>query len=230
MPWPWRPKGDYAAILMDVQMPGMDGYTASRRIRESEPPGARVPIIAMTASAVIGERERCEAAGMDDFLTKPVNSERLSSALRAYAVAAEVAHDEHASDGSPTEEALLIVREGTVLDESRLEELTAMGERARLLVLRAVDNFVARIPEVIAALQAAVERHDAEELRAVAHGFRGSALNLGALRAAEIALDLELLAEHGRAGSGSRIVVELEQALTETVTALDEYRALRLAG
>ena len=220
----------YAAILMDVQMPTMDGYTASRTIRESEPDGVRVPIIAMTASAVIGERERCEAAGMDDFLTKPVNSERLSSVLRAYAVAAEVAHDAHAPGNAKAAESGLIEREGAVLDESRLEELTDMGDRARQLVMRAIDNFVTRIPEVLDGLRVAVDRQDDDELRTVAHGFRGSALNLGALRVAEIALDLELLGERGRVDSGGPIVVELEEALTDTVAALDEYRAVRLAG
>ena len=221
-------EGDYAAILMDVQMPRMDGYTAARRIREAEPEGVRVPIVAMTASAVIGERERCEAAGMDDFLTKPVNSERLSSTLRAYVVAAAIAHDERSHDAG--DETPLIARESSVLDESRLEELTEMGDRARMLVLRAVDNFVSRVPEVLEELRGAVARHDAEELRAVAHGFRGSALNLGVARAAEIALDLELLAEHGQVDSGGPLVTELEQALVDAVAALDEYRTLRLAG
>ena len=76
--------GGFDAILMDVQMPHMDGYTATRHIRAHET-GRRRPIIAMTAAAVAGERERCLEAGMDDFLTKPVDAARLADTLKRLA-------------------------------------------------------------------------------------------------------------------------------------------------
>ena len=72
---------DVDVILMDVQMPRMDGYAATRTIREREPGGRRVPIIAMTAAAVTGERERCLEAGMDFFLTKPIEPGSLAAVL-----------------------------------------------------------------------------------------------------------------------------------------------------
>src|SRR4029078_12259156 len=74
----------YDAILMDLQMPVLDGFAATRQIRAAEG-DRRVPIMWMTASAFEGEREKCLAAGMDDFLTKPVDSTRLASVLRAHA-------------------------------------------------------------------------------------------------------------------------------------------------
>ena len=141
----------------------------------------------MTASAFEGEREKCLEAGMDDFLTKPVDSARLASVLRAHAhhtgpvPVAPVAHD--AAPAAPA---------NAVLDPSRIEELLDMGEGAEVLVHRAVDNFVSRVPETRGrACRAAIAREDGEELRALAHRLKGSALNLGASRVAQVSLALE---------------------------------------
>ena len=208
----------YDAILMDLQMPVLDGFAATRLIREAED-GRRVPILAMTASAFEGEREKCLAAGMDDFLTKPVDSTRLASVLHA--------HVHGGAQVAPVvfEDAPATVSPGVVIDTGRIAELLGMGEGAEVLVHRAVDNFVSRTPATVADLEHAVASDDAEQLAALAHRLKGSALNLGAARVAEVSLALE---ESGRAGcavDAAPLLVELQAALGEAGAALESYRA-----
>ena len=74
----------YDFVLMDCQMPEMDGYEATRLIRQLPGPASRVPIVAVTAHAMVGDRERCEAAGMDDYITKPVAAAAIEEALQRW--------------------------------------------------------------------------------------------------------------------------------------------------
>jgi two-component system, sensor histidine kinase and response regulator len=77
-------EGEHAAVFMDCQMPVLDGYEATERIRAAEEPGAHVPVIAMTAHAMAGDRERCLAAGMDDYMAKPVRPEELDAVIERW--------------------------------------------------------------------------------------------------------------------------------------------------
>jgi CheY-like chemotaxis protein len=85
----WQ-KQSFDLILMDVQMPEMDGFEANAKIRDQETPGNHIPIIAMTAHALVGDRERCLAAGMDDYVSKPINSTDLFAAIDRVAPAAQL--------------------------------------------------------------------------------------------------------------------------------------------
>jgi CheY-like chemotaxis protein len=77
-------KGNYDLVLMDIQMPEMDGFEATQAIRRAERNGARLPIVAMTANAMKGDREKCIDAGMDDYLSKPVNPQKLKEKLETW--------------------------------------------------------------------------------------------------------------------------------------------------
>jgi PAS domain S-box-containing protein len=216
--------GRFDAVLMDLQMPRVDGFAATRLIRHSEPPGVRLPIIALTASATPGEQERCLEAGMTGFLSKPVSAEALGRVLREQLA------------GEPVEVLPVIgPRLGRVpastrtaisptLDPSRLEELAEMGAASFPLIQRAIDHFVEDAEDNVLALRAQLLCGDPAVLRSTAHKLKGSAANLGAVRVAELALEVELLAESDRPGEAGPVVEQLAAALAEACAALRGYR------
>jgi len=216
--------GSYDVVLMDLQMPGMDGYTAARLIRSHEPEGLHVPIIAMTASAIEGVRERCLDAGMDDFLTKPVRSEHLESVLRAQLRGPSPHRAQQTQQTQQTQPPPRTPRP-VVLDESRLEELGELGPHAVALVARAVDNFAAGMDGTLDEIEQAVAAGDSVALGAVAHRLKGSALNLGAQRLADICLELEMIGEEHAAFAGAPMLDELRGAAAATTAALLDYRS-----
>jgi PAS domain S-box-containing protein len=213
-----RTGAGYDAVLMDIQMPGMDGYAAARRIREVEPEGRRTPIIAMTASAMQGERERCLAAGMDDYLSKPVASHRLEHVLGRFLGGT--------AGVLPVDEVTAQPPEHSVLDVSRLEELDALGDGAAALVTRAIRNFIANAPETLAELERSHRDHDCEQVAARAHRLKGSAWNLGALRVGSLCERLEVEARSDVLVDVEGQVGALRVAYADAARALREYRGL----
>ena len=211
--------GQFDAVLMDLQMPRLDGFAATRLIRQAEPPGVRIPIIALTASATAGEKERCLAAGMSGFLAKPVGVDALGQVLREQLAAPDVQPvDEPATPDRPMADA------GMALDTGRLDELAEMGPAAVPLIQRAIDNFVDGADENLADLREASAAADAPTLRSAAHRLKGSAANLGARRVAELAFDVERLAEDGRLDEAGCVLDDLAPALHEVCAALESYR------
>lgn len=189
-------QGGFDAIVMDVQMPRLDGYAATRQIREREPAGARIPIIAMTAGAIEGDRERALAAGMDDFLTKPLDFRRLQQVLARW-----VGEPAARAGGSTAINAPAppLPPDGVVLDPRRiadLRELDVPGETSYVaMVARAFLDRGDAYPERV---RAAVAAADAEEISAAAHLLKGNALNLGLRELGAVAETIEHAARHGR--------------------------------
>ncbi len=211
--------GPFDAVLMDIQMPGMDGYAAARGIRDAEPEGRRTPIIAMTASAMQGERERCLAAGMDDYLSKPVASNRLEAVLAHYLGSTAAEPMAPAADPAPA-------GARADLDTGRLEELDALGEGAAALVTRAITNFIGQAPRTLTELEEADRRGDVEQVAALAHRLKGSAWNLGAVRVGDLCerLEREARAEDLRDVAGQLAAVRA--AYDDASRALRAYRGL----
>jgi len=198
----------YAAVLMDNQMPEMDGFAATAAIRELEGEGRRTPIIAMTASAMKGDRERCLAAGMDDYVAKPVSPESLDEALRRWV----------SLPSSSPPVAPPAPSDGPV-DHAVLDQLVAIDEGGKLLT-EVIDTFLRIAPVRLAALARAAERKDAVGLERAAHSFLGSCANLGARRMAALCAGLETDARGGSTDGASGRVEELTAEYAEVKVAL----------
>nr|MBA2769796.1 response regulator [Sporichthyaceae bacterium] len=205
----------YDGVLMDCQMPGMDGYETTMALREQFADRPRLPIIAMTASAMKGDREKCLAAGMDGYVTKPLRAAALTDALTTYVGGlhpsdpAGPTGDAAAEDITPADRPVL---DPDVLDN--LREVEAPGGPP--VVADIVSDFLDQIPVAVADLRAALDREDAEEVAAIAHRCKGSSSSLAAARLAELFATLE---EHAHAGdlpscrgALAGVPVELERA------------------
>ena len=199
--------GDFDVVLMDVQMPELDGIGATREIRAMAPPKGKVPIIAMTANAMAGARAEYLAAGMDDYVPKPVQPEILFAKLSQIKVSQD-------SVGAPPAPALL--------DEAKLAVLVeAIGSNgaADFLILFQEDSL-----SHMAELNAAQERGDLEAVMREAHLFVGMAGNAGAMRMCGEARLLEQAARDGDIDAVARIVAALTAIFEETMTATQAWR------
>jgi signal transduction histidine kinase/CheY-like chemotaxis protein/HPt (histidine-containing phosphotransfer) domain-containing protein len=172
----------YDVVLMDVQMPEMDGLEATRRVRAELPADRQPRIVAMTANAMTEDRERCLAAGMDDYLAKPVRREELAAALNRTGGLVAAAAPEEPAAAEPV----------AAVDRSVLQSLTSrLGDRGPLLLARLLDTWEKETATRLTELQAAVEQDDAEGVARVAHSIRGGSAALGAVRLAQVCGEVE---------------------------------------
>ena len=167
----------YDIVFMDCQMPIMDGYEAAREIRRTEKPGERRTIVAMTANAMEGDRERCLEAGMDDYVTKPVRREALEAALKKWTTPAEA--PETAAEEPPA-------------DTELLENLKWMHEEGGdEFVADLVGGFLKKTPTLLAALADALAARNLPQVRPIVHELKGMSATLGATRLAHAIEEIE---------------------------------------
>jgi signal transduction histidine kinase/DNA-binding response OmpR family regulator len=206
---------DYAAIFMDCQMPVADGFEATRQIRKAER-GRRVPIIAMTALSMSGDRERCIAAGMDEYLSKPIRPEELKALVERYLPALSTPSAVNPTDTSIDSDASFEPVSG-VLDRATVLQIRSKLTQEKCEALAV--TFEAQQQECVAEIGGAIERGDRSEMRRVAHKLKGSSASLGAMRLRACCQRLELDDDEDVALAGSRIT-ELRATAAEASDAL----------
>jgi CheY-like chemotaxis protein len=211
--------GRYAAVLMDCRMPDMDGFTATAEIRLEEEGLRRTPIIAMTANAQRGDRERCLAAGMDDYLPKPLQMAEMERILKHWisATPAEPLGRPASLDGRVVD---------TVLDADVLAELHALEEPGEpSLLTELIEAFRGSAPGHVVHIEAALAAGDATAFGDAAHALKGSAAALGAARLRNAAFELELRGRDNNLVNAAAQVGALDAILTEAIEALSREDA-----
>jgi signal transduction histidine kinase/CheY-like chemotaxis protein len=172
----------YDLVLMDVQMPEMDGVTATRAIRALPGTRGHVPIVAITASAMPSDEAACRAAGMDDYVAKPIDGPKLAAILARWGAASVL--DEAPPEAAPPAD-LNAAIDGAVLDGTVLDQLAELiGPTGLTTALR---SFLADAPERLARVAEAIERADLGTLERESHALKGSSATLGASALAESA-------------------------------------------
>jgi two-component system sensor histidine kinase/response regulator len=194
----------YEAVFMDCQMPQLDGYETTAAIRETERSDERLPIIAMTAHAMKGDRERCLAAGMDDYLSKPVRGDELDAALHRW-----LGTPPAATDATPESAATEVDQ---LIDASRMR---TFRDDYTDVAPQLVDLFATTTPPLIEEMSGALEAGEVEELRRAAHKLKGSCQNIGATFMATLCRTLE-----DGAADPERAVADLRAAFPATEAAI----------
>jgi PAS domain S-box-containing protein len=196
----------YDVVLMDVEMPEMDGLEATRQIRGMTPGEPRPRIIAVTAKALQGERERCLQAGMDDYLTKPIRLHELIEALRR--------------DEGSTE-----VPAAPAVDPDVLGGFIAsLGARGAESAVSLIDTFLDHAAGQLASLRQAVQLHEAEDARREAHTLKSNAAVFGATALEAMCRELESAAEADALDRGADLVPRITSELERVTRELERIR------
>jgi len=208
----------FDAVLMDCQMPEMDGLEATRRLRKRETASGarRLPVIALTANAVQGDRERCLEAGMDDYLSKPLGRESLLAALESWTrpSAAQKAANESAATS-----------ESVILDMRALQALRNLQRPGRPdVVVRVLEIFRRDAPRLVDEMRRGGATGDAEALRRAAHTLKSTSASIGAARLSAGCLEIERLARKGDVTAARDLVESAAADLGEAFEALARAR------
>ncbi len=229
----------YDLILMDCQMPEMDGFSATVEIRRQEKAnGRRLPIIALTANAMAGDREKCLAAGMDDYLFKPFKQEQLHAVLQRWLRERPATNEEGVTPEAGTARELPVsasiqtqseatgsggdgpISQPSPIDTKALDNIRALQRNGKPDILKkTITLFCSDAPRLLESMQQAAAQGNASTLAMAAHRLKSSSANLGAVKLAAQCLQMEMLGCESRAEHAHPLLAEMQA----------EFQSVRLA-
>ncbi len=213
-------ENSFDLVLMDCQMPVMDGYEATRRIRVKEKESGRLPvvIVALTAHAMKGDREHCLAVGMNDYLSKPFREEQLAALLRRWLSCTKT--DEPTEKGKE----VIITNSAPESEEEQPEFDDLVLENYRQIqrpdqpdiIKRLITIYLKSSPALLADIDSALQASDPERLWQAAHSLKSSSANLGAVKLARLCEELELQGRAGRLDQAAELADSIRQEYERT--------------
>jgi CheY-like chemotaxis protein len=218
----------YDVVFMDCEMPEMDGYEATAEIRRRHDSRRQVPIVAMTAKAIQGDREQCLKSGMDDYISKPVRLEDLEATLGRW-----FSQPDRGVQSGPekTPVAVPLAAASPALDPEvtgRLRQLAAATDPAVLAEI--YDSYLSSTEEYLAALRQAEQAGDADGLRIAAHSLKGASANVGAPTVAELSRQLEVLGSSQSVAGAAERIGQLTQAFEKVKIEIENQTGKATVG
>src|SRR5690606_15915122 len=211
--------GAYDLILMDCQMPEMDGFEATREIRRLEADGnakrRMIPVVALTANAIKGDRERCLEAGMNDYVTKPINQQALMTAI-ARQLRSRENHDQSPRQHAKSEDHPLAPFDVSVLVERCMGNLDSAAQ--------VLDEFERQVKDDLQKIEQGLARFDAHDVAAVAHALKGAAGMLSAEQLTDNASKLEQLGQEQNLSEATQLLESLHEQVQRCLAYLPEAR------
>jgi len=212
----------YTLILMDCQMPEMDGYEATRKIRAgiAGVENSNIPILAMTANAMRGDKEKCLAAGMDDYLTKPIEPEKVIEMLRKWLPTKDIAQNEPVNAEEET-----IATQGNTHNDLVIFDYEDMAKRLMNdseLIKSVAEIFCQDLIEQIGELKISITDNNVTQAAAIMHKIKGAAANVGGIALSALALNMELAGKAGNIDDIKENIDQLEHEFNTLKIAMEQ--------
>jgi signal transduction histidine kinase/DNA-binding response OmpR family regulator/PAS domain-containing protein len=213
----------YDVVLMDMQMPEMDGLEATRQIHQRWPGEQHPYVIAMTANALEGDREMCLAAGMNDYISKPIRVEALVEALERGAAGVHARRADKTTEQAPTETEMTAIQPQDYLDQAALDNLRAMAGDPEFLA-QLIDTFLEDAPQLLDDLEQALVKKDAAGVRLAAHSLKSNGADFGATTFSALCQQLEMLGKSGKLGGAKALLTQVKEEFEKVKAALEAIR------
>ncbi|MFZ2169654.1 MAG: ATP-binding protein [Methylococcaceae bacterium] len=218
-------KQDYDIVFMDCQMPVMDGYEATRIIRQLESETGtkkHVPIIALTAHALTGDKTKCLAAGMDEWITKPFTRQEINNSLQKWLPEQLIIPEQLSSKSIEDDTALQSTNKPPAIDIHFLQQNFNFDDEDDLTFIASLrEAFQHNADQTLVSLRESIENNEAEQIRKLAHGLKSISANVGGMQLSALCKTMEQAGQHNQLQGADVLLTEMELEYARVLSGLD---------